>query len=217
MFGDVKSQLDRLSAKSELICADADPSDDQRLLGFYVRVVEKMLGVERCSIFVNDPAANRVWLKCGTGVTERQIEVHRDNSVAGQVIDSGQLVAIENMQEREGAHKNVDQETGFVTRNVLCVPVRSAFRKEMVGAIQALNKIDGQGFSPDDIETLEEISYHLQVTIERTFLSQEIYGYTENLIGYARKAMWSLLGLTTVVVGGFALLLGAMLVAPMLK
>lgn len=217
MFADVKTQLARLAAKSELLRANTDPSDDQRLLGFYVRAVQKMLGAERCSIFINDPAHGKVWLKTGTKVVERQIEVDQDNSVAGHVVATGKLVVIDDMQHREGAHRQVDQETGFVTRNVLCVPVRSAFGEQMVGAIQALNKIGGRPFTPDDVKTLEEIAYHLQVAIERTFLGQEIYGYTEHLLDYARKAIWSVAKLTTVLAGGFALVLGATIVAPLLK
>lgn len=152
------------SAKSPL-------SDDQRLLNFYVRIVEKLLGVERCSIFIKDPVNRKIWLKCGTGVTERQIEVDPDNSVAGKVIASG-TPAIENdLHLKAGAHKAVEQRMDFVTRNMLCVPVKSVYRAEMIGAIQAINKPVGESFGAEDIELLEEIAHHLKNAIERAYLT----------------------------------------------
>lgn len=145
-------------------------SDDQRLLNFYLRIVEKLLSVDRCSIFIKDSYNSKIWLKCGTGVAERQIEVDPDNSVAGKVIASGKLAIEDNLSLKEGAHKSVDKNTGFVTRNMLCVPVKSVHRSVIVGAIQAVNKKAGDNFSEEDIRTLEEIAYHLQAAIERSSL-----------------------------------------------
>ncbi|MDZ4216203.1 MAG: GAF domain-containing protein [Rhodocyclaceae bacterium] len=135
-----------------------------------MRIVEKLLDVERCSIFVKDPVNNKIWLKCGTGVVERQIEVDAKNSVVGKVIASGELAIEDNLRAKEGAHKSVEKNTGFVTRNMLCVPVKSVFRAEMVGAIQAVNKKSGDTFCAEDIETMEEIAFHLQTAIERAYL-----------------------------------------------
>jgi len=145
-------------------------SEDQRLLNFYVRIVEKLLDVERCSIFIKDPVNRKIWLKCGTGVVERQIEVDPDNSVAGRVISTGQTAVEENLHLKDGAHKSVQQNTAFVTRDMVCVPVKSVHREEIIGAIQAINKKGDGGFGQEEIETLEEVAYHLKTAIERAYL-----------------------------------------------
>lgn len=209
--------FERLMDKHRLTEAYPASCNDQRLLGFYVRIVEKLLGVERCSIFINDPVSRKVWLKCGTDVTERQIEVDRDNSVAGRVIASGEIAIEDDLHRREGAHKLVDEYTGFNTRNMACVPIMSAFRMERVGAIQALNKSEGENFSEEDIATLKEIAYHLQVATERTFLSQEVYGHAENLISRAGKAMWTMAVAIGIGVGLLTVVLVALVVAPLIK
>lgn len=146
------------------------PANDQRLLQFYVKIVEKLLDVERCSIFIKDAVHNKIWLKCGTGVTERQIEVDPQDSVVGKVIAAGEPSLENDLHLKDGAHQSVAESTGFVTRNMLCVPVKSVHRAEMVGAIQAINKKPGEVFSNEDVATLQEIAFHLQTAIERAYL-----------------------------------------------
>ena len=40
-------------------------------------------------------------------------------------------------------HADVDKETGYVTRNILCVPIRTV-KDEVIGVAQCLNKLNGQ-------------------------------------------------------------------------
>lgn len=216
MFGKLRKEFESLSAKNRLLAND-DATRDMRLLSFFVKIVEKLLDVERCSIFINDPTNGKAWLKCGSGLEERQIEVDSMNSIAGQVIRSGQRQVMTEMQERDGTHRNVDQETGFVTRDLLCIPVNSAYSGERIGAIQALNKKGGKTFTDDDVRLLEEIAYHLQVSIERAFVSQEVVGYAEKLITYSTRLFYVTAWAVGVPIVVLSVVMGAMIVAPLLR
>ncbi len=188
MLSDVKLRLEDLSSRQQALFEEFDPKRGSKLLDFYVRMTPRVLDAERCSVFIHDPQNRKVWLKTGTGVTERGIEVAVNDSIVGEVIASGKPVIASDLQSRSGAHKKVDAETGFVTREIICVPVRSKNRGEVTGAIQVLNKKGGGGFNAEDQAFLEEAGEHLQSIVDSVFLSQEAVGMTRDLVKIAVRA-----------------------------
>ena len=189
MLSDVKRQLDDLSSRQQALFDEIDPKQGSKLLDFYVRITPRVLNAERCSIFIHDLENRKVWLKTGTGVTERGIEVSLSDSIVGQVIASGKPVIANDLQIRNGTHKKIDTETGFVTREIICVPVRSKDRSEITGAIQVLNKKNGGGFNADDQAFLEEVGEHLQSVVDSVFLSQEAIGMSKKLVTVANQVI----------------------------
>ena len=88
----------------------------------------------------------------------------------------------------------VDEQTGFVTRNILCVAIKSPSRNEIAGAFQLLNKTGDQGFVDEGVVLAEEIAGHLQAQVDAIFLDQEVYGLTERLFAIAKTTMAFLFG-----------------------
>lgn len=147
---------------------------DRKLITFFVELIPKALNVDRCSIFVHDPIEENLWLQCGTHLKEQQIRVPKWSSLVGKVIETGEYVLENEMEESVGAHDAVDVETGFVSRNCLCVPVRGVSVDKITGAIQVLNKLGNQGYTNGDRDLLEKMAFHLQSHIESLFLRQEM-------------------------------------------
>ena len=188
MLSNIKLQVADLSSRQEAVFEEiSNPKFGGQLLDFYVRITPHVLNAERCSIFIRDLDNQKVWLKTGTGVAERGIEVSLNDSIVGQVIASGKPVIVSNLQIRNGTHKRIDAQTGFVTRELICVPVRSKDRSEITGAIQALNKKNSGGFNEEDQAFLEEISEHLQSIVDSVFLSQEAIGTSKKLVTMANQ------------------------------
>src|SRR5581483_5961427 len=46
----------------------------------------------------------------------------------------------------------IAQFTGYMPRNLVCVPL--AYGDRIIGVIELMDKLDADGFSPDDIDTL---------------------------------------------------------------
>lgn len=204
---DLKPQLEKLKAKRTSSPGTNRAAEALKLLPFYVRLMTKLAYCERCSVFINDPAQDRVWLKTGTGVDEQQIEVPREGSVVGDVIASGKSVIVNNLDSRDGAHKDVDEKTGFTTRNILCVPIKSASRDEVSGAFQLLNKSNGEDFTEDELSFAEEIAEHLQKEVDFIYLDQETFGFTERLyLTFVWTAMFFLVSAVVAFATGLALL-----------
>ena len=180
-----------------------------QLLEFYTRMMTKVTDAERCSVFINDPSHDRVWLKSGTGLRESEIEVPREGSIVGQVIASGEPIVVTDLQMKSGAHKAVDEKTGFVTRNILCVPIRSPGRNEVTGAVQILNKRNNNDFTEEDKAVALEVAAHLQREVDTVFLDQEIFALSEGMHTAAVRgtgAMYVSIGAVGVAVIGFLML-----------
>lgn len=189
MLSATKLQLDDIASRQKTLSEELDPRRESRSLEFYVRLVPRMLDAERCSVFIHDPVTEKVWLRSGTGVAERGIEVSVKGSVVGDVIASGKSFTATGLESRNGAHRETDMNTGFSTREILCVPIRSRDGSKTTGAIEVLNKKTGSGFGKDDEAFLEEVADHFQGIIENIYLSQEAVDMTRKAVTIAHRAM----------------------------
>ena len=170
----LEKKLEELKTKQAMIDKAWQKAGNRQLLQFFVEIIPRAINAERVSIFILDPVEGNIWVQCGTGVDERQIEVPKTGSVVGKVIETGKPISESNMQQQMGAHDNVAIKTGYVTYNTLCVPVKGVTTDKVTGAIQAINKIGMSEFTEADLKTLQKLAFHTQMHIENIFLRQEM-------------------------------------------
>ncbi len=188
MLKTIKKQLEVLRLQQDLIEKNFDQTQTDRLFGFYVKVMTQMVDVERCSIFVYDPEKKQAWLKAALDLEEKAIVVPTDETVVGRVIRSGEAVIESGLEHREGVHKEIAERTGFVSRDVLCIPIKSLDDKEVTGAIQLINKKDG-AFTEEDKKLAEDVAYFLQLNVESIFLNQSALSLSERVLNFAGKVL----------------------------
>jgi len=182
MYKDFKKQIEHLDEEKTYLNAEFDASENKALLDFYIKIMPKVLDAERCSIFIYDPESKVIWLKGGTQVKERDIEVTGEyDSVVGNVIETGNYRIVDRLNGKNGIHQEMDEKTGFKTHNILCIPIRSLDGKKITGAVQILNKKDGKAFNDEDRIQLEEMAHFLELTIENIFYNQESAVVLEDL------------------------------------
>ena len=198
MFNKLNTRIAALDAQKQYFDLEWEEGH-QNLLTFYVKIIPIVLNAERCSIFIHNPATREIWLKCGTGVNERDIRLKTETpSVVGTVIGTGAYQIINGLEKTSGVHKDIDKMTGFETHNVLCVPIKSLNGKENMGAVEVLNKKGDATFSEEDRKLVEELAHFLQFSIENIYFNVEATGVL--------KAMKSLLStIVTVVIWGVGL------------
>jgi transcriptional regulator with GAF, ATPase, and Fis domain len=145
----------------------------ESLLKFYVNIVPKMIEAERCSICIIEPGKNMVWLKYGTGLKEKELMPPIEGTVVGDAISSGKW-AVANDLEKSAYHTELASKTKFMTRNLLCAPIKSLTDHGVTGALEVLNKNGGEQFTQKDGELLQEIADYLSMALENILLNQEI-------------------------------------------
>jgi GAF domain-containing protein len=171
---DLSAKLAALREKQAVVRDIWARSGNRTLIQFFVDIMPRVVGCERLSIFIHDPENSSVWLQCGTGVRERQINVPRSNSLVGQAIHSQQTLTKSDMANQKGAHEHVDKMTGFVTHSAIAVPIRNS-KGEAIGAIEALNKIGYPRFSSDDQQILERLASEIVSSVEGLYARQEMF------------------------------------------
>lgn len=202
MLKNIRNSVHKLKEQHQLINSHVeayfDESADKDYLGFFTRILNKIVHGERSSIFINDPNKETVWLEVGTGVQRKEITVPSETSMVGRVIASGKAEINDDLSDQEGAHQDVDSSTGSIMRNAICVPVKSLDGKEVTGAIQVLNKANGESFNEEDQKWLEDIARNIQFKIEHVYLQQESMSVTDKVFEAFSK-LWSIFLVTTAI------------------
>jgi transcriptional regulator with GAF, ATPase, and Fis domain len=131
------------------------------------------MDAEFCSIFVFDENADRIWSKCGTLLGDKELMPPIEGTIVGDSISSGRLI-IANDLEESAYHKELAAKTNFITRNLICAPIKSPTEQKFTGAIEVLNKHGAQPFTTEEGEMLQRVADCLSITIENILLNEEI-------------------------------------------
>ena len=176
-----KKRIAELKLRLERVAQSWTTEDYRTLAQFYVKILPKILGAERSTIYIIEMATDRICSIFGTGLEERQIEPPREGSVVGEVISTGKGVIVNDLAKREGFHSQAGEDTGFVASSMVCVPIKSAATHGITGAVQVLNKRLKGSFTKDDLAMLEEVAAHLALSIENIIIGQEILRISEQM------------------------------------
>jgi adenylate cyclase len=126
------------------------------ILRYIVEVSATQTGAERGTLFLNDEKTGELYSRVAQGVGMREIRILNDKGIAGHVFQTGRSVVAADAYAHPLFNSDVDGETGFITRNLLCAPIVTA-SGAAIGALQVLNKIDGD-FTDEDLNLLESMT-----------------------------------------------------------
>ena len=86
------------------------------------------------------------------------------SGIAGHVFTSGEPLIIHEPYSDPRFNSSIDEQTGFVTRNIVCVPIRTV-KGAIIGVAQSLNKREGE-FTQQDLETLAAMTTQGTVALQ---------------------------------------------------
>lgn len=113
------------------------------VLNVLVEMTTAELGAERGSLFLNDPETNELYSRVAQGNFQHEIRMLNTSGVAGYVFTTGEGTIIHDAYADPRFNRSVDEQTGFVTHSILCVPIKTA-KGETIGVAQTLNKKKGR-------------------------------------------------------------------------
>jgi GAF domain-containing protein len=85
--------------------------------------------------------------------------------IAGAVAQSGDSIRIDDAYSDPRFNREVDKQTGFRTRSILCLPVKN-LRGDVFAVAQLLNRKDGKAFSADDEQRFANFMLSIGVIFE---------------------------------------------------
>eukprot|EP00927_Polykrikos_kofoidii_P049553 TRINITY_DN43600_c0_g1_i1.p1 TRINITY_DN43600_c0_g1~~TRINITY_DN43600_c0_g1_i1.p1 ORF type:complete len:899 (-),score=151.23 TRINITY_DN43600_c0_g1_i1:65-2761(-) len=100
---------------------------------------KSLLGAEAASVFLVDPERRELYSTVNS--TGNEIRMPITFGVAGHVASTGNPCIVQNAYSDARFNNAVDSQTGFTTRNMVCVPIRSS-NGGIIGVAELINKTD---------------------------------------------------------------------------
>jgi len=122
-----------------------------------VEMTSRALGCDRCSFFLSDSTTGELYTRVAQGLRRQEtVRLVNNEGIAGAAFLSGRSIIVNDAYSDPRFNSSIDFETRYVTKTILCVPLRTV-KGEIVGVAQALNKVGGL-FSKYDQMLLEGIA-----------------------------------------------------------
>lgn len=144
-------------------------TDIDELLRVIAEETRNAMQADRCTVFLWDKDTDELWSKVALGIDEsKEIRFPANLGLAGYVVQTGETINITDAYKDSRFNPEVDTKTGYRTRTILCMPIMNN-NKEIIGAIQVLNKIGGV-FTANDEDLLVAIGGSASIALENAQL-----------------------------------------------
>ncbi len=171
---ELEKQINRVNILYQLGQAFSQVLDiDELLTLVFERVIETMQA-EAGSLWLqeNDKLVCKV-AHGGAGSKIVGLTIELGQGIAGKVAQTGIYEIIKDTQNDKGWDSSFDKKTGFITRSMLCVPLRAGGRT--FGSVQIINKINRyELFDEEDLELLLAITNNAANAIENARLYKQV-------------------------------------------
>ena len=138
---------------------------EQGLFAF-TRKLGQLLHAERASLFVVERPTNTLLLRVAEDLpTDVRVRIPIGSGIAGAVAQSGTSIRVDDAYADPRFNRQVDAQSGFRTRNILCLPLKN--RGGAVFAVaQLLNRKDGRAFEAEDERRFHHFMESIGVLLE---------------------------------------------------
>ncbi|WP_242097083.1 adenylate/guanylate cyclase domain-containing protein [Sphingomonas sp. CROZ-RG-20F-R02-07] len=156
----------------ELVSDINSEFDLSALLQRVVAETCKMLGSERATIFLHDPATGTLFSRVASGGEIAEIRLPSTAGIAGSVFTSAESMNIPYAYADLRFNPGFDRQTGFFTRSILCVPILNK-ENRVIGVTQVLNKKGGV-FTDEDEQRLKAFTAQVAIALENSKLFDDV-------------------------------------------
>jgi diguanylate cyclase (GGDEF)-like protein len=171
LLRELKRTVDELAAFSEIGKTLTSTLDIREVLRLIMQRVEELLRAKNWSLLLVDEQHKELYveLAVGKGAEKlRQLRLPLEEGIAGWAAREGEPVLVPDVSADGRFSRRFDEMTGFTTRSVLAVPLRSKART--LGVIELVHSPEegagGSGFTEADVRTLASIADYAAIALE---------------------------------------------------
>lgn len=142
-----------------------------QVLRIFIERARQFLQVEAVSLFLIDENTGELVLQMASqadaNVKVEQVRVPPGTGIIGRVTMTGETLLVEDVKQDKRHYQQIDQSSGFTTRSILAVPLRTRSidlghgrgmsRERIIGGLEAINKVGGF-FLAEDVELLQRLA-----------------------------------------------------------
>eukprot|EP00842_Homolaphlyctis_polyrhiza_P004928 jgi/Hompol1/5436/HPOL_004466-RA len=156
------------------------------LIGRIMESAKELLSADRCTLFLDDSERKQLRAIIKGRDYVQEIRLPRNAGIAGAVFTSGEPINIHDAYKDARFNPSVDKQTGYRTRNILCMPIKN-IHGECIGVTQMINKKAGP-FTLEDESVLSSFSSQAAVAIEKS----QLFKKTEDMRIYLQSILSSI-------------------------
>ena len=178
-----RRRLDQVSLVAQVTQSLNGTLDMETVLYETTEMTAYVLQAQAATLFLADERHNQLLFYVPTGTAGgvlREMRIPISQGLAGWVAMNRQSIIVNDVSRDRRFSGQVDAETGFQTKNILCVPLLSQGR--LVGVLEVLNKETKGGFTSGDQAWLETLANQAAVALENAHLFQNLRKEQERMI-----------------------------------
>ncbi len=164
-------RITRFLKVSSIINSALEPDE---VVSRTIEYTPEVFDSEAASLLLLDPQRDELYFTVATGEKGERVKEIRlkvGQGVAGWVAEHREPLIVNDTKKDERFFRAADEKSGFVTRNILCVPV--LLKEELTGVLEVLNKKTGD-YTEEDLMLLRALSDQVAVALENARLYKEL-------------------------------------------
>jgi putative ABC transport system ATP-binding protein len=163
----LSGQFAELLQAMELLDNDALHTFMGNVLDVFGYKISLLLNTERGALFLLDEAKGELWSlsTINNGGDPLEIRIPLGTGIAGRVAATGIAMNVPDAYAEPAFNREVDMQTGYRTRNILCVPLSNR-EGRVFAVIQLINKRGGAPFTSDDENRFRDLAGSLSELVE---------------------------------------------------
>lgn len=148
---------DDLDLIAEMTADFARSLDIEETLRLGLAHISSRMEAEAASIFLMEPGTGELVCRACSGPTDvTGLRLPKGQGIVWRAVNRNATELVRDATDDPDFAHQVDNNTGFVTRSILCAPM--AVRDERLGAIELFNKKGGGSFDADDRRVLQALA-----------------------------------------------------------
>ena len=145
------------------------------VLNHAMQWAEEFIDAAASTVYELDEEKGEIFIRVARGSKKGSVKLIRlklGEGIAGQVIQTGRPMVIQDTRKEKSFSRKYDAKTGFETRSMICVPL--ILRDKIIGALQVLNKKDQRPFVDSDLELLTTMSQQIAMALDNAKLYRRL-------------------------------------------
>lgn len=167
----LKRKVKEMETLNEIVRAINSSLRPKEILKIIMEKTADFVKAEGWSILLLDKEKQELVFEAAAGEAGQKligIRLKINQGVAGWVARTGKSLIVEDVTRDPRFYDGVDKKTKFITKSILCVPMKSG--NEILGVVEVVNKVGGEPFTKDDLEIFENLVQHITIALRNAQL-----------------------------------------------
>ncbi|MFQ5900289.1 MAG: diguanylate cyclase [Thermodesulfobacteriota bacterium] len=172
-------RLNALTTFNEIGKALTSTLDLKEALKIMMEKISELLRPKNWSLLLVDEEKNNLFFEIVVGKELEKLKNSRlkiGEGIAGWVAKEGMPLFVPDAANDNRFTKRIDNITNFVTRSVICVPLKS--KGKILGVIELLNTIEEEPFQEEDMTLLTTLADYTAIAVENAKYVQKVQELT---------------------------------------